>query len=200
MSKGEQTKALIIHTARQVASEVGLDSLTIGDLAVRLGMSKSGLFGHFGSREELQREVMMSSAQIFTDSVIVPALKLPRGLVRLRAMFEGWLNYEASLPGGCLIAAAAFEFDSKPGVVRDAVFDHHRNWQGFLDKAIQLAVETGELPMNTNTGLMAFMLLGMVFSSYVYRGFEPAAQVRQRIMQSFEHLLSHPPVQSDVAG
>ncbi|NLR75439.1 TetR/AcrR family transcriptional regulator [Leeia aquatica] len=195
MGKGEQTKALIIHTARQVASEVGLDSLTIGDLAVRMGMSKSGLFGHFGSREELQREVMAATAQVFAETVVKPALKLPRGLVRLRAMFEGWLDYETSLPGGCLIAAAVFEFDSKPGMVRDAVFEHQRNWQGFLEKAAQLAVETGELPADTAIGELAFMLLGIVYSSYVYRGFEPADQVRRRIMRSFEHLLHHPPRQ-----
>lgn len=192
MGKGSNTRALIIRTAMQVASEVGLDGLTFGDLAKKLKMSKSGLFGHFGSREELQLEVMAQSLQEFGEVVVKPAMKQPRGIRRLRALFTGWLE-EAALPCNCLLAGAAFEFEKKPGPVQDAVFSHYRTWQGFIEKATQLAVEEGELPADTDAEQIAFVTLGLVFATYVYRSLETTEMVRERTTRSFEHMLQQPP-------
>ena len=112
-TKGEQTRAAILDEALRIASRLGLEGLTIGSLADATGMSKSGLFAHFGSREELQLAVLEHAAQRYGETVLVPALKIDRGLPRLRAMFERWLDWASAsgLPGGCIMIAAAHEYE-----------------------------------------------------------------------------------------
>lgn len=168
MGKGEQTRALILSAAVDIASQHGLGGLTIGDLATRLGMSKSGLFAHFGSKEELQLAVIEEAARRFSDTVVRPALAAPRGLARCRALFDAWLQWSErqTWRGGCLLAAAAFEFDDQPGPVRDALAQQQRDWMIFMSKAVQMAVEQGELQPSTDTRLVAFELLGIVLAYY----------------------------------
>src|SRR5215813_2998658 len=126
MNKGEQTRAAILDAALAQASEAGFESLTIGALAERAGLSKSGLYAHFGSREELQVAAIEAAAARYAQVVFLPALKAKRGLPRLRALFESWLGWTArsGLAHGCPMQAAAIEFDDRPGPVRDAVVDH----------------------------------------------------------------------------
>src|SRR5512143_3621128 len=126
MGKGDQTRAAILDVALAQASRSGFESLTIGSLAERAGLSKSGLFAHFGSREELQVAAIEAAAARFTESVFRPALKARRGLPRLRALFDHWLDWtsRSGLTHGCPMQAAAIEFDDRPGPVRDAVVEH----------------------------------------------------------------------------
>ena len=123
MGKGDETRQTILDEALALCSQVGVSGLSIGSLADKAGMSKSGVFAHFGSKEELQIAVMRESQQRFVDIVVRPALKAPRGIARLRAIFTNWLDWteRARLPGGCPMNAAANEFDDQPGPVRDAV-------------------------------------------------------------------------------
>ena len=116
-TRGEQTRTAILDEALKVASRLGLEGLTIGGLAEATGMSKSGLFAHFGSREGLQLAVLEHAAQRFGEKVLRPALQIERGLPRLRSMFERWLEWAVAtgLPGGYIMIAAAAEYDDRPG-------------------------------------------------------------------------------------
>ncbi|HXI20661.1 MAG TPA: hypothetical protein VNH46_06230, partial [Gemmatimonadales bacterium] len=121
MSKGLETRDTILHHATQLASKVGLCGLTIGTLAEDLALSKSGLFAHIGSKEQLQILVLERAAHDFIEAVVRPALREPRGEPRIRALFERWLAWDRDglLPGGCVFVAAASELDDRPGPVRD---------------------------------------------------------------------------------
>jgi AcrR family transcriptional regulator len=126
MPKGAATRDRIIDHAFRVATVEGIGGVTLGRLAADVGMSKSGLFAHFRSKEELQLEVLRVAAERFTETVVKPALAAPRGLPRVRAVFERWMTWTADedcMPGGCLFAAAGVELDDQPGVLRDALAD-----------------------------------------------------------------------------
>jgi AcrR family transcriptional regulator len=125
--KGQETRGVILEEAGRLARQVGLGGLTIGSLATQTGMSKSGLFAHFGSKESLQLQVIDHNTERFTTEVVRPALKAPRGEPRIRALFELWLGW-SSAEGGCPLVAAAFELDDQPGPVRDRLVRDQRAW------------------------------------------------------------------------
>jgi AcrR family transcriptional regulator len=166
--KGEQTRTQILDAAVQQASEAGFESLTIGTLAERTGLSKSGLFAHFGSRTELQIAVLDEAARRFTEAVFLPAFKVPRGLRRLRALFENWITWpeHAHLRGGCPIHAASAEYDDQPGPMRDAVVERQRLVARELAKAVKMAVDTGELRADTDPGQFVFEMFGLILAFY----------------------------------
>src|SRR6516164_8958178 len=149
--KGEITRAQILAAAVEQASAHGFESLTIGSRAERTGLSKSGLFAHFGSKAELQVAALDEAARQFTEEVFLPALKAPRGVKRLRALFENWIAWpgKAKLPGGCPIASAAREYRHRPGPMRDAVVEREKVLARELRKAVQMAIDTGELAPRT---------------------------------------------------
>ena len=165
-SKGEQTRERILDAAQSIASREGLEGLTIGGIAERLGMSKSGVFAHFGSREDLQIAVIDDYARRFLDAVFFPALKMPRGLPRLTAMFENWLDriQFVEIPNGCVFVSGAVEFDDKEGPVRDRMVAVNRAWQGEMRKAAAQAVEVGHLSKECDPEQLVFELYGLVLS------------------------------------
>ena len=129
MGKGEETKRAIVDQALELVSTVGLDKLTIGALAGATGMSKSGLFAHFHSKEQLQLQVLVEARQRFIEIVIAPALKKPRGEARLRAIFESTMKqWEHDLPGGCIFHAVSAELDDQPGPARDYLIETQRDY------------------------------------------------------------------------
>src|SRR5687768_5303763 len=136
--KGVRTRTSILDRAVDLASLEGLQGLTIGRLAEELGMSKSGLFAHFGSKEELQLAVIEAASERYIQEIFLPALALPRGFPRLMAICQSWLSYveRRVFPGGCFFAAASFEFDGRPGPVRDQIRKLMDEWIGALEKAI----------------------------------------------------------------
>ena len=127
-SKGAATRELIIDRAYAIASRQGLEGLSIGDLAQAVGMSKSGVFAHFGSREDLQLAVLDEGGRRFGEFVLVPALRKPRGLVRLRAIIDGWFDWVRENQHGCLVMSAISEYDSRPGPLHDAVVARVQRW------------------------------------------------------------------------
>jgi AcrR family transcriptional regulator len=145
-SKGEATRARIIARALELAARIGLEHLSIGDLAQDLGLSKSGLFAHFKSKERLLLDVLDTAAENFRERVFRPALKAPRGEARLAALFENWVAWihARELPGGCVYMAGAFEWDDRPGPVRERVVEHFRDLHAALVKAAKLGVLVGE--------------------------------------------------------
>lgn len=190
-TKGEDTRAQILSAAVEQASASGFESLTIGTLAEKTGMSKSGLFAHFGSKLELQMAAIDESARQFTEQVFMPALKAPRGVKRLRALFENWVSWpqRASLPGGCPLDAASREYSHKPGPIREAVMDRQRHLSRELTKAVQLAVETGEFASNTDAKQVAFEFLALVLAFYRGEMVLGVEDSRKFARAAFERLL-----------
>ena len=191
-TKGEQTRVAILDEALKIASKLGLEGLTIGSLADATGMSKSGLFAHFGSREDLQLAVLEHAAQLYGEQVFVPVLKIERGLPRLRALFERWLDWtlESGLPGGCIMLSAAFEYDDRPGPIRDAAIANQHRGNAITQKAVRLAVEEGHLNPDTDPEQISFEMLGIVLASHNHRRLLGDKEARKRALTAFDELVS----------
>jgi AcrR family transcriptional regulator len=158
--KGERTRQSILERAVDLASVEGLEGLTIGRLAEELQLSKSGLFAHFGSKEELQLATIDAAKQRYIDEIFRDAIRAPRGYPRLVAICSAWLAYlkRGVFPGGCFFAAASFEFDGRPGVVRDAIALSMNEWIAALEKAVKMAKEEGHIRGDVDPGQIAFEL------------------------------------------
>jgi len=165
--KGDRTRATILERAVDLASLEGLEGLTIGRLADDLEMSKSGLFAHFGSKEELQLATIEAAGERFIEQVFRPALTTQRGVPRLLALCSGWLAYvkRGVFPGGCFFAAASFEMDSRNGPVRDAVARHMNDWILALEKAVQFAIDEGHVDPNVDPAQLAFEINAIFFGA-----------------------------------
>ena len=182
---------MILDAAFKIASRLGLEGLTIGSLADETGMSKSGLFAHFGSREDLQLAVLEHAARLYGERVFAPALKIDRGLPRLRALFEGWLDWSQSsgLPGGCIMISAANEYDDRPGPIRDAVIEYQHRGNAISEKAVRLAIEEGHLRSDTDPEQIAFEMLGIVLASHNHRRLLGDRESRKRALKAFDQLI-----------
>ena len=167
-SKGEDTRAQILAAAVEQASASGFESLTIGSLADKTGMSKSGLFAHFGSKLDLQLAALDEAARQFAEGVFLPALKAPRGLKRMRALFENWISWpqRARLPGGCPIDAASREYLHQPGPMRDAIVARQKQLDRELAKCVQMAIDEGELASDSEAEQLAYDMIGIVLAFY----------------------------------
>ncbi|WP_430396205.1 TetR/AcrR family transcriptional regulator [Ferrovibrio sp.] len=193
MSKGARTKETIVSEAMKAASVEGFNGLSIGGLATKLGMSKSGLFAHFGSKEELQKAVMDAATARFLEAVWKPARAAPRGLPRLRTMFSAWLEWTDSnpdLPGGCIITAAATEMDDKPGPVRDKLVTMQQEWLATLARSAELAVREGHFRDDLDCPQFAFELSGIVLSLSFYNRLLRDPQARGRAEAAFDDLVA----------
>ena len=187
-SKGTATREMIVERAFVIARRNGLEGLSIGELANAAGMSKSGVFAHFGSREDLQRSVLDWTAERFAETVVRPALARPRGLQRLRAIVSGWFDWVLANEEGCVILAAAGEYDGRPGPMRDRIVGWLGEWNAQLAKAIGHCIESGELAADTDPQLMAFELTSLTQGLHNARLHDPAhAEAMAR--RSFERLI-----------
>lgn len=192
MSKGTETKSTILDEAMAMASVYGLNGLSIGTLAERTGLSKSGLFAHFGSKEALQRSILESTIEWFTQDVIQPALQEPRGEPRIRALFERWLSWNRNdgLPGGCPLITASIELDDQPGPVRDFLAQQQTRWSDFLARTAELAVEEGHFRAGLDTQQFAFDFISIELGfNYAIRMLRKP-QAKQQALAAFERLLS----------
>ncbi|MGI5286055.1 TetR/AcrR family transcriptional regulator [Nonomuraea polychroma] len=181
------TRSAILDRSVAVASVEGLEGLTIGRLAAELGMSKSGVLGHFGSKEALQLAVLDRAADVFRAEVWEPARPADPGVPRLRALCEAWISYleRGVFPGGCFFVAAAHEFDGREGRVRDAVEAQFDAWRGRLCKEARRAAAAGDLPAGTDAGQLAFELLGLIMAMnhtlQLHRDPDAAARARRAV-------------------
>jgi AcrR family transcriptional regulator len=191
-AKGEQTRATILDRALDIASRLGLEGLTIGSLAEATGMSKSGLFAHFGSREELQLAVLEHGAHRFGEQVLVPAVAIGRGGPRLRALFEHWIDWTAAsgLPGGCILLSAAHEYDDRPGPIRDAVAAGQRRGLAVIERAVRLAIDEGHLRADADPAQIAFEMLGLILVTHNHRRLLGDREARSRALAAFDSLIS----------
>lgn len=191
-TKGEETRAQILAAAIEQASAAGFESLTIGTLADRIGMSKSGLFAHFGSKIELQMAALDEAARQFTESVFLPALKQPRGVKRLRALFENWITWpqRAHLPGGCPVDAAGREYLHQPGPMRDAALGYQKRLDAELTKCVQLAIDAGELAPGVDPRQVAFDMLGIILVFYRSETLLGSEEAGRRARAAFDRLVA----------
>jgi AcrR family transcriptional regulator len=177
------TRAEVLDTAMRRASIEGLEGLTIGRLAEELAMSKSGLFGLFGSKEELQVATFEAAVANFTEKVWQPVAGREPGLPRLLALIDRWLSYHQrrALPGGCFVTTATVEFDARPGLLRTAVADARLRMHAALESDIRAAIRDGDLPAGTNPGDVAFALYALASAaSLAIQLDEPGAHARAR--------------------
>ena len=190
MSKGEDTRSSILSQALHQASEVGLEGLTVGTLASKAGMSKSGLYAHFGSKEDLQCQVLDAAAALFVDVVMTQTLKQPRGLPRVRKLYSVWLDWATrELSGGCLFIAAATEYDDREGPVRDRLIHHLRDVLGAIARAGRIAVEEGHFLADLDVEQFAYEFWAILLGYHHYVRLLRREDARQRADQAFERLI-----------
>ncbi len=188
-AQGERTRKAILETAVHIASAEGLEGLTIGRLALELSMSKSGLFAHFGSKEELQVATVEAAREIFIREVIKPAFEATQGLLRLWKLCDIWLAYVQSgvFRGGCFFAAAASEFDSRPGPVRDRIAEIMKEWLAVLRNAIVEAQTAGHLNHEIDATQLAFefnsLELGANWAFQLYGDTSAFKRAREAILE-----------------
>jgi len=191
MQKGQQTRAAILDSALSLASQMGLEGLSIGALAEVAQMSKSGVFAHFGSREELQIAVIREYHHRFEEEVFFPAMREPRGVPRLRALFERWLRrVSVEVDSGCIYISGAVEFDDRPGPVRDALVSMVRAWQDALERAIRIAIEDGQLKPDTDAQQMLFEMHGLILALHHDARLMRTPGSLQRARQAYERVVN----------
>ena len=192
LHKGQATRAAILDAALSLASQMGLEGLSIGALAEVAGMSKSGVFAHFGSREELQIAVIREYHRRFEEEVFFPAMRESRGVPRLRALFERWLRrVSIEMDSGCIYISGAVEFDDRPGPVRDALVGMVRAWQDALERAIRIAVDEGDLKPDTDVAQMLFEMHGLILALHHDARLMRTPDAPQRARTAFERVVSH---------
>jgi AcrR family transcriptional regulator len=192
MSKGEQTRSEILDRALGLAGEVGLEGISLGVLAAGLNLSKSGLFAHFKSKEALQLSVLERAIEQFIEEVVLPALKVERGLPRVRRLFDtylGWI-YGHARRGSCFFMALTHEYDDRPGPIRDRLVQSQRDWYDAVARAARTAVEEGHFRADLDVDQFAYELvgIGMVYQQSAKLLDNPRAEERAR--HAFEGLLA----------
>jgi AcrR family transcriptional regulator len=188
MGKGEATREAILEHAVGLARRVGLEGLTIGRLADDLELSKSGLFAHFKSKEALQIQVLDAAAAKFVEMVVRPALEVPRGERRLRALFERWLTWEQR-PGGCVFVQAAVDLDDRDGPARDRLVALQRDWIEAMATTVRGAVREGEFRSGLDAEQFAHDLNGIILAYHHAARLLRDTSAEKRARTSFEALI-----------
>ncbi|WP_137920187.1 TetR/AcrR family transcriptional regulator [Hydrogenophaga sp. 2FB] len=190
LQKGQQTKAAIVDAALGLATQIGLEGLSIGALAEVMQMSKSGVFAHFGSREELQISVVREYHTRFEDEVFYPAMDAPRGLPRLRALFDNWMKRTSvEIDSGCLYISGAVEFDDRPGPVRDALASSVNTWLSAMRRAVEIAIEEGHLDADTDAPQMAFEIHAQILALHYEARFLRSPDSVRRALRAFDSIV-----------
>ena len=191
LQKGQQTKLAIVDAALGLATQIGLEGLSIGALAEITGMSKSGVFAHFGSREELQISVVREYFSRFEQEVFYPAMQAPRGLPRLQALFANWMKRVAvEIQSGCIFISGAVEFDDRPGPVRDALASSVKTWLGAVQRAVVQAKQEGHLAPDADERQIGFEIHGLILALHYEARFLKASGSIERANRAFDFILA----------
>jgi AcrR family transcriptional regulator len=192
MRKGEMTRVAILDVALELASRDGLEGLTIGVLADRMNMSKSGVFAHFGSREDLQMEVIKLYHHRFEQEVFYPSVKEPRGLPRLIAMFEFWIKrVSVEIASGCIYISGAVEYDDRPGPIREQLVSMVQAWQNALLRCVQQAIDCGDLKSDTDAQQLVYEMYGLILALHHDARFLRVPGAVERARRGFERLIEN---------
>ncbi len=188
--KGDATRAAILDAALRLAGSSGIDALTIGVLATLTGMSKSGVFAHFGSREDLQIAVVHEYHRRFQLTVFEAAMQQPRGLARLQALIDNWMTLSThEITQGCIYMSGAFEYDDRPGPVRDALVQSLSTWRMALVRACCQAVENGQMSQQTDAEQLVFELMGLMLALHHDARFLKRPEASERAARGMARLI-----------
>jgi len=191
MAKGKDTKHIILQAGLDMASQLGLESVTIGTLAKATYMSKSGLFAHFQSKENLQIEILNYAAHLFTEGVIIPALTAQAGIPRIKALIDNWINWTSELTGGCIFVSASAEFNDRPGKVRDVLLQQQNEWIGSLRRIAQSAVRAGDFREDIDLDQFAFDLYSLLLGFHLYHTMLNESETRKHQENLLNRLLDN---------
>lgn len=188
--KGQQTKQAIVEVALALSSQVGLEGISIGAVAEATGRSKSGVFAHFGSREELQISVIREYFRQFEQEVFYPAMQTPRGLPRLMALFDHWMRVVANeLQFGCIFISGAVDFDDRPGPVRDTLAQSVETWLGAVVRAVQQAKQEGHIHADADEDQVAYEIHGLILAVHYEARFLKKPGSVERAVRGFKHIV-----------
>ncbi|MFA9215880.1 MAG: TetR/AcrR family transcriptional regulator [Sphingomonadaceae bacterium] len=192
MRKGELTRAAILDVALDLASRDGLEGLTIGLLADKMNMSKSGVFAHFGSREDLQLEVLKLYHHRFEQEVFFPSVKEPRGIQRLKAMFARWVKrVSVEVASGCIYISGAVEYDDRPGPIREELTSMVGAWQAALLRCVRQSIECGDLKADTDPQQMVYEMYGLILALHHEARFMRTPGSLDRAVVGFDRLIEN---------
>ena len=191
MRKGELTRAAILDVALDLASRDGLEGLTIGLLADKMNMSKSGVFAHFGSREDLQLEVLKLYHHRFEQEVFFPSVKEPRGILRLQSMFARWVKrVSVEVASGCIYISGAVEYDDRPGPIREELMAMVGAWQGALLRCVKQSIDTGDLQADSDPQQLVYEMYGLILALHHDARFLRIPGSVERASTGFDRLIA----------
>lgn len=199
MSKGSRTRNTILNLAADMAAKVGLHGLTIGGLAKAVGMSKSGLFAHFDSKDNLQLLILKMAANHMTESVFFPAFKKKRGLPRIKAIFNNWITYledQDSLPGGRLLISASVELNDQPGPLRDYIKEVMNDLMNSLERAVEIACEEGHFRSDLDVKQFAYTWYSIVLGYHHYSRVMGDTHAKKKLKTAFNKLINEASTQT----
>ncbi|MBN2008266.1 TetR/AcrR family transcriptional regulator [candidate division KSB1 bacterium] len=189
MKKGLQTKNTILEIGLEMASQLGLECVTIGELAKQTQLSKSGLFAHFQSKENLQIEILKYAGDDFTENVIVPALKTTSGIRRIFVLIQNWIDWGEKLTGGCIFVTASTEYADRPGKVRDILLHQQQVWINCLERVAKSAVNVGEFRNDIDSSQFAFDFYSMLLGLHYYHKLLHDDKLKERQETATQELL-----------
>jgi AcrR family transcriptional regulator len=190
MTKGKDTKNMVLEAGLDMASQLGLECVTIGNLAKATNLSKSGLFAHFQSKENLQVEILNHAARVFSEGVIIPALKTKAGIPRIRALVDNWIQWTSELTGGCIFVTASADFTDRPGRVRDVLLNQQKEWIDCLKRIAQSAVAVGDFRKDIDDDQFAFDLYSLLLGFHLYFNLLDDAEIRKRQEAALTRILN----------
>lgn len=191
MAKGKETKMAILEAGLDMASKLGLEGVSIGALAKETNMSKSGLFAHFQSKENLQIEILEYAARIFSENVIVPALAREGGIPRIKALINNWIKWSDDLTGGCIFVTASADYSDRPGKVRECLIKQQEDWIDFLCRIAESAIRVGDFRNDIECEQFAFDLYSLLLGFHLYDTLLDDSETRKRREVALERLLAN---------
>lgn len=189
MTKGEDTKHMILDAALNMAARLGLEAVSIGELAKVTKMSKSGLFAHFQSKENLQNEILRHAGGLFSSRVVMPALRTEAGIPRIRALVDNWIRWTSKITGGCIFVQASTEFKDRPGAVRDHLLLQQEAWIDSLRRIAKSAVDAGHFREDTDLDQFAFELYSFLLGFHLYYKLLENDDISKRQNTALEELI-----------
>jgi AcrR family transcriptional regulator len=191
MAKGQDTKLAILDAGLEMASRLGLESITIGSLAKATRMSKSGLFAHFQSKENLQIQILEYAGELFVQQVVIPALRHTSGIPRIKDLVRNWNHFCDQLCGGCIFVTASTEFSERPGKVRDFILHQQQAWVDSLRRIAESAIKAGDFRSDIDCEQFAFDLYSLLLGSFYYHQLLQNMDAKHRQEISLEQLINN---------
>lgn len=191
MKKGEITRNGILEKAMDMAGRLGLDGVSIGGLAKAMGMSKSGLFRHFQSKENLQLAILEHAIAIYAEKVAIPALKTEAGIPRIKTLVDRWIDWSTRSTGGCIFVIAGTDFSDRPGKVRDRIREQQQDWIDSLCRIAQSAIRTGDFRENIDCKQFAFEFYSLLLGFHLYHRLLRSPAIAERQKRALDCLLDN---------